>query len=106
MSELIAAREHANLRHALLGGASAFAMLMVVTGQALADDQNHFTFELGGQYGIESGDSTDWFVPAGGEGGTLGGVGAGCFFGRCNQGHERNATSCSFRMRGSSLWNL
>ncbi len=89
MSELIAAREHANLRHALLGGASAFAMLMVVTGQALADDQNHFTFELGGQYGIESGDSTDWFVPAGGEGGTLGGV-----------------TADTFRIKPSHSWNI
>ena len=71
MSELIAARQHANIRHLLLGGASALAMLAVVTTQAAADGQDHFTIELGGQYGIESGGSTDWFQPAGGEGGEL-----------------------------------
>ncbi|HVP86340.1 MAG TPA: hypothetical protein VMS78_16585 [Rhizomicrobium sp.] len=73
MSELIAARQHANIRHLLLGGASALAMLAVVTTQAVADDQNHFTIELGGQYGFESGGSTEWFgvSPAGGEGGYL-----------------------------------
>jgi hypothetical protein len=73
MSELIATRQHANIRHLLLGGASALAMLAVVTTQAMADDQNHFTIELGGQYGFESGGSTEWFgvSPAGGEGGYL-----------------------------------
>ena len=37
---------------------------------------------------------------------TLGGVGMRCFFGRCNQGHERDATWCGFGMGGLSLCNL
>jgi len=71
MSELIAARQHGNYRHLLLSGASALAMLVAVTTQAAADDQDHFSIELGGQYGFEAGGSTQWFglvPPSGGEG--------------------------------------
>lgn len=90
MSELIAARQHANIRHLLLGGASALAMLAVVTTQAAADDQNHFTIELGGQYGFESGSSSDWFAlpPAGGE---------GAYF---------NVNTDEFRLRPTHSWNI
>jgi hypothetical protein len=71
MSELVAARQHGNYRHLLLGGASAIALLVAAAAPALADDQNHFYIELGGQYGFEAGGSTEWFgvvPPAGGEG--------------------------------------
>jgi hypothetical protein len=80
MSELIVARQHGNYRHLLLGGASAIAMLVVTAAPALADDENHFYIELGGQYGIESGGSTDWFaLPAAGGEGAYTGVGPDTF---------------------------
>lgn len=89
MSELIAARQHGNYRHLLMSGASALAMLVAVTTQAAADDQNHFTIELGGQYGIESGGASDWLQPAGGEGGEL-----------------FNSGGNIYRVRPSHSWNL
>lgn len=75
MSELVLTRKQP-VRWHLLASASAFALLANVAAipAATADEDNHFYIELGGQYAMQSGGSTGWFLPfaapgVGGEGG-------------------------------------
>lgn len=73
MSELVAKHRNPHCRHLLLSGASALALLSVLSTQAVAgEDIGQFSFELGGQLGLIGGSTTEWFVPAGGEGSSLG----------------------------------
>jgi len=83
MSELVLPRHSQTVKWHLLATASALALLanMAAIPAAVADEDNHFYFELGGQYGMQAGGSTAWFLPfaapgfgSGGEGGESGGV--------------------------------
>ncbi len=78
MSELVPVQRNQAVRWHLLASVSAVALLVSVATApvALADDVNHFYFELGGQYGMEAGGSSGWFLPfaapgGGGEGGEV-----------------------------------
>lgn len=76
MSELTYSKHNPAIRWQLLASASALAILanLAVAPAAVADD-NHFSIELGGSYGMQAGGSTGWFLPfaapggSGGEGG-------------------------------------
>lgn len=92
MSELVPNRQQQNFRWHLLASVSALAIAagFVAAPAASADDQNHFSIELGGQYGIESGGSTDWFaLPAAG-----------------GEGFYSNVNSDEFRLRPKHSWNI
>ncbi len=76
MSELVVARRSQTTKWHLLATASALALLANVAAipMAAADEDNHFYFEFGSQYGMQAGGSTAWFLPfaapgGGGEGG-------------------------------------
>lgn len=95
MSELVPNRRQQNIRWHLLAGVSALALAagLVAAPAANADDQNHFSIELGGQYGFEAGGSTEWFgvvPPSGGEG----------FFTGVNANDFRSAPKHSWNIDG------
>lgn len=65
MSELVLPRRNQAVKWHLLASASALALLanLAAPPAAMADEDNHFYFELGGQYGMQAGGSTAWFLP-------------------------------------------
>ena len=95
MSELITNRHQQNVRWHLLASVSALAIAtgLATAPAARADDQNHFSVELSGQYGLEAGGSTQWFDP-----GLVGGGGEG--------GLLSNVPADAFMIRPSHIWNF
>ncbi|HEY4124049.1 MAG TPA: hypothetical protein VGM36_05510 [Rhizomicrobium sp.] len=77
MNELVLPRHIQTVKWHLLASASAIALLAATAPSASADEDNHYSIELGSSYGMQAGGSTGWFLPFAAPGAPTGGDGEG-----------------------------